>query len=185
MAITGTLKLTTPSDREIELTRVFHASRRLVWKTMTEPELLKRWLLGPPGWAMTFCENSLELGASFRWMWRGPDGQVMVMRGFNREVVPLELIVRTESFDFGCDAKVGEQLATLVLTEAETDGDGGGSGEDRDRHTALTLTVLYPSKAARDAMITSGMEHSMAATYDRLEVMLAALQAHKSMNDAA
>ena len=183
MPIKGSLKVTTPTDREIEMTRVFHAPRRLVWETMTEPELLKRWLFGPPGWAMMFCENELEVGAAFRWGWLGPDGQVMVMRGFNREVVPLERIVRTESFDFGCDAKSGEQIGTLVLTEH--DGDGGSDGDDRDGHTLLALTVLYPSKEARDTMIASGMEQSMAATYDKLEELLAMLLRRESMNGAA
>ena len=88
MAIAGTLRVTTPTDREIELTRVFCVLCGPVWETMTEPELLKRWLLGPPGWSMMFCQNDLDVGAAFRWGWLGPDGQVMVMRGFNREVVP-------------------------------------------------------------------------------------------------
>jgi uncharacterized protein YndB with AHSA1/START domain len=86
----------------------------------------------------------------------------MAMRGVYREVVRPERIVRTESFEFGCDAQAGEQLATLVLTEQ------GG-------RTTLTLTVLYPSKEARDATIASGMEHGVAAGYDRLDQLLAAV----------
>ncbi len=185
MAIAGTLKVTTPTDREIQMTRVFHAPRRLVWQTMTEPELLKRWLFGPTGWPMSSCENSLEAGGAFRWGWLGPDGQVMVMRGFNREVVPLERIVRTESFDFGCDAKSGEQLGTFVLTESDGGGGDGGDGDDRDGQTVLTLTMLYPSKEARDAMIASGLEQNMAATYDRLEELLAVIPSRGTINDAA
>jgi uncharacterized protein YndB with AHSA1/START domain len=183
MAIAGTLKVKTPTEREIQMTRVFHAPRLLVWQTMTEPELIKRWLFGPTGWQMSFCENSLEVGGAFRWGWLDPDRQVMVMRGFNREVVPLERIVRTESFDFGCDAKSGEQLGTLVLSESDVD--GGGDGDDRDVQTVLTLTVLYPSKEARDAMIASGIEQNMSATYDRLEKLLAVIPSRGSINDAA
>jgi len=84
----------------------------------------------------------------------------MAMRGIYREVRPPERIVCTETFEFGCDAQSGEQLATLVLTEH------GGK-------TTLTLTVLYPSKEARDATIASGMEHGAAASYDRLAELLA------------
>ena len=45
----GTLKLTTPSDREIVMTRVFDAPRQLLFDAHTKPDLVKRWLLGPPG----------------------------------------------------------------------------------------------------------------------------------------
>jgi uncharacterized protein YndB with AHSA1/START domain len=159
---TGTLKVTTPTDREIVLTRVFDAPRSLVFETMARPELLKRWLLGPPDWSMVVCENDLRVGGTFRHVWRRADGTEMAMHGVYREVVPPERIVRTEAFEFGCDAQAGEQVGTLVLTEQ------GGK-------TMLTLTVLYPSKEARDATIASGMERGVAASYDRLEELLCAM----------
>jgi uncharacterized protein YndB with AHSA1/START domain len=156
----GTLQVTTPSDREIVLTRTFDAPRRLVFGAMGKPELLKRWLLGPPGWSMVECESNLKVGGAFRHVWRRDDGTEMSMHGVYREVVPPERIVRTESFTFGCDAQAGEQVGTLVLTE-------------QDGRTMLTLTVLYPSKEARDATIASGMERGVAASYDRLADLLA------------
>ena len=156
----GSLTVSTPTDCEVVMTRAFDAPRHLVWNAMTRPELLKRWLFGPPGWEMVACEDDLRVGGKFRWAWRGPDGQEMALRGVYREVVPPERVVRTESFEFGCEAQAGEQLGTLVLTE-------------QDGKTLITLTVLYPSKEARDATIASGMEHGVAAGYDRLEEMLA------------
>ncbi len=155
----GTLKVTTPTDHEIVITRVFDAPRALVFDAMSKSELLKRWLSGPPGWSMVDCENDLKVGGAFRHVWRGPDGAEMAMRGVYREVVPPERIVRSESFEFGCDSQAGEQVATLVLTE-------------RGGKTTLTLTVLYPSKEARDATIKSGMERGVAASYDRLDELL-------------
>jgi uncharacterized protein YndB with AHSA1/START domain len=156
----NTLTVTTRGDREIVVTRAFDAPRKLVWETMSKPELLKRWLFGPPGWEMTACEEDQRVGGSFRWEWRGPDGAAMKMTGTYKEIVPPERCVRTESFDFGCAPQMGEQLSTLVLTEA------GGK-------TTLTLTVRYPSKEARDGALASGMEHGMAAGYDRLDGILA------------
>jgi uncharacterized protein YndB with AHSA1/START domain len=156
----GNLQVTTPSDREIVLTRAFDAPRSLVFEAMGKPELLKRWLLGPPGWSMVECENDLKVGGGFRHVWRRDDGTEMSMHGVYREVVPPERIVRTESFAFGCDAQAGEQVARVVLTE-------------HDGRTMLTLTVLYPSKEARDATIASGMERGVAASYDRLADLLA------------
>jgi uncharacterized protein YndB with AHSA1/START domain len=160
----GTLKLTTPTDCEIVITRGFDAPRSLVFEAMSKPEFLKRWLLGPPGWTMVECENDLRVGGAFRQMWRNADGTEMAMSGVYREVVPPERIIRTESFQFGCDAQAGEQLVTSVLTE-------------QDGKTWLTLTVVYPSKEARDATIASGMERGVAASYDRLAEMLATREA--------
>lgn len=160
MNVTGTLKVATPSDLEIVMTRVFNAPRRLVWEAMSKPEMVRRWLYGPPGWTMTVCEDDLCVGGTFRWGWRGPEGQFMTMHGVYREVVPPERVVRTESFDLGCESQAGEQLVTVILTEH---GD----------KTKLTLTLLYPSKEARDATIASGMERGVAASYDRLEELLA------------
>jgi uncharacterized protein YndB with AHSA1/START domain len=156
-----TLKISTPTDREIVMTRVFDAPRQLVWDAMTKPDLLKRWLFGPEGWTMTVCDHDVRVGGAIHWVWSGPDGETMSIRGVYREVVPPGRVVRTESFEFGCESQAGEQLATLVLTE-----DAG--------KTYLTLTVLYPSKEARDGTLASGMEHGVAAGYDRLEAILAA-----------
>jgi uncharacterized protein YndB with AHSA1/START domain len=161
MKNTGTLKITTPTDREIVMTRVFDAPRHLVWEAMSTPEMIKRWLYGPPGWSMVACEDDLRVGGTFRWSWRGPEGQVMSMHGVYREVVPLERVVRTESFEIGCESQAGEQLVTSVLTE-------------QGNKTTLTVTLLYPSKEARDGTIASGMEHGVAASYDRLAELLTA-----------
>jgi uncharacterized protein YndB with AHSA1/START domain len=159
-----TLKVTTPTDREILITREFDAPRTLVWEAMTSPDTLKRWLLGPPGWAMTVCENDLKVGGTFRHAWRKEDGTEMAMHGVYREVVRPERMVRTETFEFGCDAQAGQQVATLVLTEQ------GGK-------TVLTLTVVYPSREARDPAIASGMERGLAAGYNRLDELLASTPA--------
>jgi uncharacterized protein YndB with AHSA1/START domain len=156
----NSLKITTPTDREILIARVFNAPRELVWDTMSKPELLKRWLFTPAGWEMTVCEGDPRVGGKFRWVWSGPGGPEMSMTGVYCEIVPPERAVRTETFEFGCVPQSGEQLATLILTE---------QGEK----TLLTLTVLYPSKEARDGAIASGMERGLGAGYDKLDEMLA------------
>ena len=111
------LKVTTPTDREIVITREFNAPRELVWESMSRPELLKRWIMGPPGWEMTVCEEDARVGGTFRWAWSGPDGAEMSISGVYHEIVPPERCVRTERFEVGCVPGGGEQLATLVLTE--------------------------------------------------------------------
>jgi len=155
MKNTGTLKVTTPTDREIVLTRVFNAPRHLVWEAFTRPELLKRWF-GPRGWALVVCEVDLRVGGGFRFVLRGPDGREMGMRGVYREIVPPERSVHMESFD----DYPGESQVTAVFVEQ------GGQ-------TTLTATVLYPSKEVRDIVIETGMEHGAAESYDKLAELLA------------
>lgn len=54
------LKLVTRGEREILMTRELNAPRRLVFRAFTKPGLVKRWLLGPPGWSMPICEIDLR-----------------------------------------------------------------------------------------------------------------------------
>src|SRR3982075_1294051 len=100
MKYTATLKLTTRGDREIVMTRVFDARGALVFDAFTKPELVKRWLLGPPGWSMPVCEIDLRVGGKYRYVWRrDSDGTDMGMGGVYREIVAPERIVATEKFD--------------------------------------------------------------------------------------
>jgi uncharacterized protein YndB with AHSA1/START domain len=155
MKNTGTLKVTTPTDREIVMTRVFDAPRSMVWEAFSKPELLKRWF-GPRGWSLAVCEVDLRVGGGFRFVMRGPDGRDMGMRGDYREIAPPERSVHMESFD----DYPGESQVTGVFVEQ------GGK-------TTLTVTVLYPSREVRDIVIKSGMEHGAAESYDKLAELLA------------
>ena len=156
------LKVTTPSDREIAMTRVFDAPRKLVFEAMIKPEFLKRWLTGPPGWSMSVCEIDAKVGGAYRYVWSGPDGETMGMGGVYREFTPPARLVATEKFDESWYP--GEALVTMALTEH------GGK-------TTFTLTVLYESKEARDGVLKSPMEEGVAYGYDRLAELLDSMEA--------
>jgi len=160
MSDSSTLKITARGDREIVMTRVFDAPRHLVFEAFTKPELLKRWLLGPPGWSMPVCEIDLRVGGRYRYVWRNAKGTEMGMGGVYREIVVPERIVATEKFDEAWYP--GEALGTVVLVEQ--------SGK-----TTLTQTLLYESREARDGVLKSPMESGVAASYDRLAEVLATL----------
>lgn len=161
MTKTEALTITTPTDREIVMTRVVDAPRNLVFDAFTKPDLLRKWLLGPPGWQMVVCDVDLRVGGKYRWVWRreggGPETD-MGMGGVYREVVRPERIVSTEKFDQAWYP--GEAVGTLTLTE-------------RGGKTTIAQTVLYESKEARDGVLKSGMEEGVKASYDRLEELLA------------
>ena len=151
------LKVEMPSDREIVITRVFKAPRRLVFDSITKPDLVRQWLLGPPGWTMPVCEIDIRIGGANRFLWRGPDGKQMGSRGVTREFVPPERFIATERFDDAWYA--GEALVTYNLTE-------------NDGITTLTLTLLYESRETRDMVLKTPMDKGIAVSYDRLENLL-------------
>jgi uncharacterized protein YndB with AHSA1/START domain len=154
---TGTLKVTTPSDDEIVMTRVFDAPRELVFEAMTTPALLKRWLGVHGGWVFAVCEIDLKVGGAYRYLWRGPDGHEMGMRGVYREVVRPERVVSTEKFDEAWYP--GEALDTMALAA-------------HGRKTTLTLTVKYGSKEVRDRVLETPMKGGVEAGYDKLAELL-------------
>lgn len=163
MTATANLEITTPSEREIAMTRTFRAPRELVFRALTEPDLIRRWLLGPDGWTMPVCEIDLRVGGSYRYVWRHEKNDTeMAMGGVYCEVEAPGRIVATEVFDDPWYP--GEGLATFVLTE-------------RDGRTALTQTMRYESKQTRDAVLASPMEEGVVASYDRLAEVLASLEA--------
>src|SRR4030095_10294502 len=98
-AMKNVMKLQAVGDREVVVTRGFDAPRKLVWDAYTKPELLKRWLTGPPGWTFAVCEMDLRVGGKYRWVWRGPEGQELAVGGTYEEVVPGERLVSTERYD--------------------------------------------------------------------------------------
>jgi uncharacterized protein YndB with AHSA1/START domain len=159
MKPTGTLKLTASGDREIVMTRDFDAPRQLVFDAWTKPELVRRWLLGPEGWTMPVCEIDLRVGGAYRYVWRHlQNGTEMGMGGIFREIAAPERLVATERFDQSWYP--GEAVSTLMLVE-------------QSGRTTLTQTVRYESREARDVVLKSPMEQGVAASYDRLEELLA------------
>ena len=158
MTSTETLQVTTPTEREIVMSRVFDAPRELVFEAWTKPELLKRWLGVRNGWELAECEVDLKVGGAYRFVWRGPDGTEMGMGGVYREIVAPERLVSTETFDDPWYE--GEALDKLVF-------------EEEDGKTTVTTTVLYESQQIRDAVLESGMATGVAESYDVLEQLLA------------
>jgi uncharacterized protein YndB with AHSA1/START domain len=146
----GETTFTTPSDREIVITRVVDARRELVWEAWTNPEHVPNWL-GPRGTTMPVCEIDLRVGGRWRFV-SHYSGMEMELSGEYREIVPPERLVSTSSW--GGDWP--ETLDTLVLT-------------DEDGKTRVTQTILYPSREARDAALQTGMREGMAEGYERLE----------------
>lgn len=155
------LRVSTPTDTTIVLTRTFRAPRRLVWEAMFTPAKMRRWMCAPPGWTMTACEVDARAGGALRLAWKGGDADpVMTLQGTFTEVVPHERVVHTEAMATGS----GETVCTLVETHEFAEGGGV---------TTMCITQAYESKEARDGAIASGMDQGMEAGYRQLDAMIA------------
>ncbi len=149
--------LTTPSDREISWTRDFAAPQARVFDALTKPELIRQWLIGPPGWSMTECQVDLRVGGKYRWAWAHPEQGALAVGGEYREITRPSRIVSTERFDQAWYP--GEAVGTAELA-------------DKKPGTSLQMTLVYQSKDARDAALKSGMDHGLNAGYDNLDRLL-------------
>jgi uncharacterized protein YndB with AHSA1/START domain len=161
VANSDSFETTTPSDREIVVTRLFDAPRRLVFDAMTRPEHVRRWWgILDDRHSVASCEIDLRPGGTWRFVGRGPEGDFPAFYGVYREISPPDRLVYTEIFEPFPDA---ESLVTAVLTE-----EGG--------KTRLTVTCQYPSREVRDMVLQSGMERGAGISYDRMEELVAELK---------
>ena len=153
-------QVSTPSDEEIRMTRLFNAPPELVFEVMSKPEHVKQWWgqLGE-GYSVPVCEIDLRVGGKWRFVNRHPKGEV-VFYGEYREINPPGRLVFTEIFEQYPDT------VSVVTSELTMEG----------KQTRLTATVKYPSREVRDLVLRTGMEHGAGISYDRLEDLVAELQ---------
>ena len=153
-------QVSTPSECEIRMTRLFDAPRALVFEVMSKPEHVKRWwgALGP-GYSVPVCEIDLRVGGKWRFVNRHPKGEA-AFHGEYVEIDPPGRIVFTEIFEEYPDTV---SVVTTVLTE-------------EDGKTRMVATVRYPSVQVRDIVLSTGMAKGAGASYDALEALVAELR---------
>ena len=156
------LRISTPTDTTIVLTRSFAAPRRLVWAAMFTADKMRRWMLPPPGWTITSCVCDTRVGGAVELSWKSDEADpAMTLRGVFTEVVPYERIVHTETMALG----TGQTVGTLVEKHEFL---------EKGDVTLMHITQTYASKEARDGAIASGMDQGMEACYQQLEALLGA-----------
>ena len=143
-------------DTHARITRAFEAPRHLLWRAHTEPELMKKWMLGPDGWEMTVCENDFVVGGTYRNAWApvgGTPGEPFGFDGENLVIEPERRLVSTERMT---GAPFPPNVNDLSFDEV-------------DGATLLTLLITFPDLAQRDMVLATGMTDGMEASYQRLE----------------
>lgn len=156
--VDATLTLTFPSARELVMTRVFHAPRRLVFDAWTKPEHVTQWY-GLRNHKMIVCEIDLRVGGRWRYVMQAPDGSEYAFSGVYQEIIPPERLVSTE-----CYEALPDHGYLVTATFREDDG-----------KTTLTSHLLYKTQADRDGHVRSGMEGGMRETLARLDEYLATM----------
>lgn len=155
----GEMKLTTPSDREIVMTRLFDAPREIVFEAHSSCEHMERWW-GPRKYTVVDCKMDFRPGGEWRIVHRGPNGEEYGFRGEFREIVPPGKIVWTFEFE-GMPGHVSVETLTL---------------DEQDGKTKLTATSVFDSVEDRDGMLESGMQEGAVETWDRLAELLEELK---------
>jgi uncharacterized protein YndB with AHSA1/START domain len=151
------LTLMTEGDRHVVVTRRFAAPPEAVYRAHTEPKLIQKWMLGPDGWTMPVCVCEARPGGKIRYEWEDGKGGGFYLTGEFVELVPFSRIVHVERMHLPDPCPDNH-----VETRFEPDGSG----------TLMTMQMTLPDAQTRAAMLASGMEHGMEASYVRLEAMV-------------
>ena len=151
------LTLTTEGERFVVVSRRFRAPPEAVYRAHTEPQLIQKWLLGPDGWTMPVCVCDAKPGGKIRFEWSNAEGRSFFQTGEFLELEPYRRIVH---------------VARMFLPERTPDNHVETTFEVERGGTLMTLRMSLPDAATRAAMLASGMEHGMEASFARLESML-------------
>jgi len=150
------LSLKTEGDRHVVVTRRFAASPEAVYRAHTEPALIQRWMLGPEGWGMPVCICEARPGGRIRYEWANGKGGGFHLTGEFIELVPFRRIVHVERMHLPYPTPDNH-----IETRFAPDGTG----------TLMTMRMTLPDAQTRAAMLATGMEHGMEASYVRLEAL--------------
>lgn len=165
---TKTAQVTLPSDTEVRVSRDFAAPRTLVWQAHTDPRLVQRWMLGPPGWTMPVCEMDVRPGGRYRWRWRSDEnGQEFGFFGEFHEVDPPAVFSHAEYYDPG---DLGGAMDTTQPALIRT------SFTEKNGLTSLVTVMKFASREIRDAAVSTGMTDGMEMGYERLDALFAEAQ---------
>lgn len=152
--MSGKLTLKTEGDRYVVVTRRFAAPPEAIYRAHTEPELIRKWLLGPDGWAMPVCISEAWPNGKIRYEWTNAKGGGFHLTGEYLELQPYSRLVHVERMHLP-----GPTPDNHVETRFDPDG----------ACTLMTIRMTLPDAATRAAMLATGMEHGMEASYVRLE----------------
>ncbi len=150
------LTLNSDGDRQIVVTRRFAAGPEAIYLAHTEPGLVQKWMLGPDGWTMAVCISDARPGGEIRYEWTNGKGNGFHLTGEYITLAPFGRIVHVERMHLPEPTPDNH-----IETRFERDGAG----------TLMTMRMTLPDAETRAAMLRTGMEHGMEASYVRLDAI--------------
>ena len=154
------LTLKTEGDHHVVVTRRFAAAPEAVYRAHTEPKLIRKWMLGPEGWTMPVCICDARPGGKFRYEWSDRKGGGFYVTGQFIELLPFSRIVHVERMHLPNPTPDNH-----IETRFEAKGNG----------TLMTMKMTLPDAQSRAAMLSTGMEQGMEASYARYESQVAGI----------
>ncbi len=163
-----TLVVVEPGKLDLMITRIFDASRELVFKAHTDPSLIPQWW-GPSNLTTWIDRMDAVPGGSWRFVQRDAGGHEFAFHGVYHEIRRPERMVETFEYE-GVPGHVCLNITTL---------------EDIGGKTRLTVHSIFESVEDRDGMVAEGMEQGLDEGYNRLEQLVTkTVPAHKSREKA-
>jgi len=153
----GSAVISTPSDTEILITRVFDAPASRVFEAWTTPELVRQWW-GFEGSEWVVCDIDLRVGGQWRYVVREGDMEVG-FHGEYKEIDAPHRLVNTEAYEGIPEPDAAAALNTMTLDEV-------------DGVTTVRVLIQHQLAEHRDAHLASGMESGMQVSYDRIEDLI-------------
>ena len=154
------MTLKTEGEKHVVVTRRFAASPEAVYRAHTDATLVKQWMLGPEGWTMPVCEIDARPGGKIRYEWSDGKGGGFSLTGECLELEPYSRLVHVERMHLPDPTPDNH-----IETRFETDGTG----------TLMTMRMTLPDAQTRAAMLATGMEHGMEASYVRMEKLISSV----------
>jgi uncharacterized protein YndB with AHSA1/START domain len=148
------LALTTEGETHVIVKRRFAAPPEAVYRAHIDPKLIQQWCLGPEGWTMPVCVHEGKAGGKIRYEWSNGKGGGFFLTGEILELDPPHRIVHVERMHMP-DPTPDNRIVTTFVAD--------GSG------TLMTMRMSLPDAKTRKAMLATGMERGMEASYARLE----------------
>jgi uncharacterized protein YndB with AHSA1/START domain len=151
----------TAADRALVLTRTYDAPRELVYRALTEPDMLKQWFVPRP-WTISRAEVDVRPGGASLIVMRDPDGNEYPNRGVYLEVVKNEKLVFTDAYVKAWEPS-DKPFMTAVMTLESLDG---------GKKTKYTATATHWTVTDKEAHEKMGFHEGWGTCADQLGELL-------------
>lgn len=156
----------TINEHPIIITRIFDAPRNLLYKVWTQPEHIEKWW-GPEGLETEVIEHDFQIGGSWKYVMKTPDGKEYPVLGVFKEIVENEKVVTTDAF--GEEFEAYQQQALDMGYKLPKIDSISAMFEEADGKTKLTLTIKHPTKEDKELHVNMKLVEGWNSSFNCLD----------------